>query len=402
MDRERSLLDVVFAWRSMVVRVTLAAIVIAAVVSLVLPSWYKANTVLLPPEETGSRRSVLSVFTQAGFDFGAGGLLSRTPETDLMIGIVKSRSLRGQVVDEFGLMKAYREDSRVEAMNKLGEHMIVETTPEGLIEISVEDRDPERAANIANRFAELLDRHIRTTSVEQASRTVESLSEALGVTQERLDDATQSLRAFQQDHRTVELSEQTRVTVEAIAALQAERTQLSMKRGVLEQFSTPDMVEMREIDARLTELDERIGELTGSGQKADGVLVPLGGIPELGIELIELTREVRIQEQVYEFLRAELEQARTEEVRDLRVIAVLDRAVRPELRERPRRKLIVLLTAILAFIASIATALLADGLLSYSESEAGEGAVRAPALLIRCARWLRSWGTARSAGGKAD
>jgi tyrosine-protein kinase Etk/Wzc len=404
MDRERSLLEVVFAWRPMILRVTLAAIVIAGIVSLVLPSWHEASTVLMPPEETGTRGSVLKVFTQAGFDFGAGGLVSRTPETDLLIGIVKSRSLRGRIVDDYDLIDVYREDSRGKAIKELGEHLTVDTTPEGLVQISVDDRDAERAAGMANSLAELLDEHIRTTSVDQASRTVESLGDALESTQERLDESTERMRAFQVSHRTVELGEQTRVTVEAIAQLQAERTTLSMRRGVLEQFSTSDLVEMREVDARLTELDKRLDELTGTGQEADGVLVPLGGIPDLGIELMELTREVMIQEQVYEFLRAELEQARAEQVRDLRVITVLDRAVPPERRDRPRRKLIVLLTAMLAFVASIATALLADGFLSFAEREAAgaRDSVKVPRLLVRHARWLRSWGATRAPDGEAD
>lgn len=401
MDPERPLLQVVLAWSPMIIRATLAAIIVAAIVSLVLPSWYEANTVLMPPEETGARGSVLSIFTQAGFDFGSGGLVSSTPETDLMIGIVKSRSLRGSIVDEYDLARIYREKTRGKAIKEFGDHMTVDTTPEGLLEISVEDRDPTRAADMANRLADLLDEHIRATSVEQAGRTVESLGGELDEARNRLDDSTARLRTFQESHRTVELTEQTRVTLEAVAMLQAQRTELAMRRGVLGQFSTSAMVEMREIEAQISELDIRLKELTGAGQNADGVLVPLGSVPGLAVELMELTREVTIQEQVYGFLRAEFEQALTEQVRDLRVITVLDQAVPPERRDRPRRRLIVLLTALLAFVASTATALLADGLLSSADRETSAGA-RAPLPLVRFARWLRAWGAPRAPDGGAD
>jgi len=394
MDRERSLLDVVFAWRPMIVRVTVAAVVIAAVVSLVLPAWYKAGTVLMPPEETGATGSVLKVFTQAGFDFGAGGLVSRTPETDLMIGIVKSRTLRGRIVDDYDLMDVYGEDTRGKAVEEFGEHMTVDTTPEGLIEIAVEDRDAQRAADMANTLAEYLDEHIRTTSVDQARRTVDSLGDALAVARGRLDEATESLKSFQEENQTVELTEQTRVTVEAVARLQSERTELEIRRGVLEGFATPGLVEMREIEARLLELDRKLSELTGSDAAAEGVLVPLGGVPQLSVELLELTREVMIQEQVYEFLRAEVEQARAQEVRDLRVISILDRAVPPERRDRPRRKLIVLLTAVLTFVGALAVALLTEGFLSMAERD-GLPAAGGQATVVRLARGLRTWGAPR-------
>jgi capsule polysaccharide export protein KpsE/RkpR len=340
-------------------------------------------------------------------DFGAGGLFSVTPMADMMIGVVKSRLVRGQVVDEFDLATAYGARSRGHAIKELGEHVVAETTPEGFVEVRVEDRDRQRAADMANAFMEYLDQYHRRTSVENAARTSEFVTTALRENGERLDEATQALREFQRAHLAIDLAEQTRVTVEAIAQLEAERTRLELERGVLQGFSGPDQVRMRQIEAELREIGGKIDEFTrpdagASGQASDsGVVVPLLEIPELAYELADLTREVMVLEKVRAYLSAQLEDARIQEAKDLEIIHVLDPAVPALKKSRPRRSLIVIITTALTFLASVGVAFLADGLLDYSarvSPSLGFGKSGPTRLVLRYSRHLKEW--AEPGGGQ--
>ena len=146
MTQHRSIPDLIFAWRPLIYRVTGAAAVIAVVASLLMPNWYGASATFLPPSEREARGSFINMFNQMGLDFGGGGLLSTTPATDLLIGILKSRLVRGRVVDRFDLKRVYDSETREHAVEDLEEHLRVNTTSEGLIEVWVEDRDKERAA----------------------------------------------------------------------------------------------------------------------------------------------------------------------------------------------------------------------------------------------------------------
>jgi O-antigen/teichoic acid export membrane protein/uncharacterized protein involved in exopolysaccharide biosynthesis len=405
MASEKSAANVILGWRALIYRVTIAAIVVSVALSLMMPNWYSASTTCMPPKEGQSAGSLLSMFTQIGMDFGAGGLLSSTPMTDFMMGILKSRHIRGKVVDRFDLVSVYDAETREHATEDLSDHLVVTTTPEGLIEVSVEDRDPERAAGMANAFMEYLDEFNRQTSVDQAARTREFVEAALEENRVRLEAASSELREFQETHGAIDLSEQTRATVDAIALLEAERTRLELRRGVLEGFSHPDQIEMREIDAELTEISEKLAEFTGRGEGAgvqadDSMFLPLSDIPELALSLADLMREVAVQEKVRAFLSSQLEEARIQETRDLEIIHVLDRATPPLKKSRPRRSLIVLMTVGLAFIGSVGLAFAADGFLRFAEG-GGSGSELASSresrILLGVARWLRNWGGPRGA-----
>lgn len=406
MSEQRSIAGLILGWRPLIFRVTLAAAVISVVVSLLMPNWYAAEATFLPPQEAESGRSLARVFSQIGMDFGVRGLTSSTPAADLMLGILKSRLIRGQVVDGFDLVGVYEAESRDDAIEDLGDHLRVSTTSEGLVQVWVEDPDPERAAGMANAFVSFLDEYNRRTSAERARRTKELVGSIIDENRQRLADAAGRLRAFQEEHDTIEISEQTRVTVEAIAELESELARLDIERGLLEDFSSPDQMERRRLDARAREVERKIAELRYGGDTTEegaGVLLPLSEIPGLGLELADLTREVMVQEKVLQFLTSQYEDARIQESRDMEVINVLDAASPPLKKYRPRRSIIVMLSVILALIGSIGLAFAADGLLEYAaKSPPGLalGDSRDSRALLGFLRWLRAWGGPK--GGRGD
>lgn len=421
MDSEKSAAELILGWRKFIYRATLTAAVVSIVVSLIMPRWYEATTTCRPPQEGESRGGLLSMFSQIGMDFGAAGLISSTPMTDQLIGVLKSRLVRGQIVDRFDLVTVYRAKSREHAIKDLDDHLVVETTPEGFVEVRVEDRDAQRAADMANAFMEFLDDYQRRTSVEDAARTSTFVQKALEENGARLAEATRALKDFQTHHMAIDLTEQTRVTVEAIADLEAERTRLELERGVLGGFSSPDELRMRQLEAQLREVDRKIGELAGPGKDGgasagggpgdagpgvrptgdSSIVIPLSDIPELSYRLADLTREVMVLEKVRAFLSSQLEEARIQEARDLEIIHVLDTAVPPIKKSRPRRSLIVILTTGLAFLASLGLAFIADSALDFSEqygSRYGLGDSGPSGLALRLFRKLREWGGPEGAG----
>ncbi len=407
METNRSPLDLILSWRKFIYRATLTAVVVSMVVSLAMPMWYESSETCTPPQEGESRGSLLNVFSQIGMDFGAGGLLSATPMTDMMIGVLKSRLVRGQIVDQFDLTAVYDAKSREHAIKELEDHVVAETTSEGFVEVRVEDRDRQRAADMANAFMDHLDQYHRRTSVENAGRTSEFVTTALQENGARLEEATQTLREFQRAHTAIDLIEQTKATIEAIAELEAERTRLELERGVLEGFSGPDQIRMRQIEAELREVGGKIEEFSGANTETSaeasgsGVVIPLLEIPALAHELADLTRDVMVLENVRTYLSSQLEEARIQEAKDLEVIHVLDRAAPALRKSRPRRSLIVILTTGLAFLASVGIAFLADSLLEYSarvRPSLGFGNSGPTRLILRYSRRLREW--AEPGGGQ--
>lgn len=404
--------EIVLSWRRLLVRGTIACTAVAVVISLLLPRWFEASAVLTPPEETDAGLGLMSVVSQISSTVNVGrtrGLLKRTAEVDLMIGVLKSRRLRGAVVDSFDLVERYDVKTRDHAIKQLGTHLSVETTPEGFVDVRVEARDPKLAADLANAFVGELDRYNRATSVEDARRTSDFIRTCIEENHTRLSAATQALREFQEKHGAVQLVEQGRVTVEAIAELEAERTRLQIQKGVLENYALSDQPQIQEIEAEMREIQKRIDRLRGptpnaeSGtspprpsRKADGeVLLRLQDLPSLALQYAELQREVLAQEKVYAFLTAQLEESRIRESRDLQTVKVLDAATPPIQKTRPRRSLIVVLTAVLAFAGALGLAFASEALQGVAASRPDLRESREFAWLFRAAGGVRGWGWVR-------
>jgi uncharacterized protein involved in exopolysaccharide biosynthesis len=397
-SRERTVLDVVMTWRKMIYRVFIAAAVLSVLISLLMPNWYTARSTFLPPQESDARSGMMQLSSMIGIDIGGMGLLSNTPMLDVMIGVLKSRRLRAELVDQFDLTTVYRSKSREHAIKELEDHITVSSTAEGLLEVMVEDRDRERSAEMTNSLVSLLDDYNRETSVETARRTSEFIRGYIEENEARLEAAALAMQDFQEKHGAIELTEQTRVTVEAAAVLQARRTTLSIERGVLEQYASPDQSRMVEIDMELEEIDDALSRYTGGDggdDKEPGVFLPLGSIPETGFELARLTRDVLVFEKIHEYLSAQYEQSRIQEARDLETLSIVDTAVPPLKKSRPRRSVIVILTVALATIAAVGLAFACEGVLAKEGQWTASSADDAPAeirIVLRTARRLARWG----------
>ncbi|MEA3409710.1 MAG: hypothetical protein U9Q95_05110, partial [Candidatus Eisenbacteria bacterium] len=237
---ERTILQTGLAWRKIVYRVLIVAVILSVGVSLLMPSWYAGRSTFMPPQESDARSGMMQISSLIGLDIGGMGLMSNSPMLDVMIGVLKSRRLRAELVDRFDLTELYGAKSREHAIRELEGHILVNSTAEGLIEVMVEDRSKERAAEMTNALVELLDFYNRETSVEQAQRTSEFIRGYREENEARLEEAAVAAQAFQEEHGAIELTEQTRVTVEAAAGLQARRTELRIERGVLERYASPD------------------------------------------------------------------------------------------------------------------------------------------------------------------
>lgn len=400
---DRSFFGIALAWRRLLLQLTIIGALGAIVVSLLLPAWYSATAMITPPQEREGGFGLMALMDQIGSSVGVGrarSLLKRTPQVDLMIGVLKSRRIRGEVVDRFSLQETYSAKTRDHAIKELGGYLSVNTSPEGFVEVRVEARDPQLAADMANAFVEFLDNYNRTQSVEDARRTSAFIEQCRTENRARLEVAAAELRVFQERFGAIQIDEQIRVTVDALAQLEAERTQLGIEKGVLENFSRPDRPQVVEVELRIAEVEKHLDRLSGSApgdssamDAADrGVLIPLADFPRLGLAYANLKREVLVQEKVYEFLTSQFEESRIREARDLRTLTVLDAAVPPIRKARPRRSLIVILTTGLSFVLALGLAFAVEGLRDAMSGHPEWGSAREMQWLLRTAEALRRSG----------
>jgi len=334
-------------WRKFILAWGLAGAVIMVVVSLMLPKWYTASTTIFPPEVSPAASMYAQVFQSVSAPL-LGQLGTGTAPETVYIDMLKSRAIREKIIKEFDLMKVYHASVIEQALdtfhNRCGFTLLVN----GLIVVTYEDRAPQRAAAIANRMIDLLDEFSRNMKTTRAGRTREFIEGQLAQHEKDLAAAETKLRDFQTANDALELDEQLQAAMDIISSLTAKAISLETEMEIMGHYASSSSEEykrkQREYDEVLAQLKKLKNSAGGSDKDLVRSFLPtLGDVPELALEMIRLKRDVEIQSTVYSMLVQEYEKARIEEARDTPTVQILDRAEVPNLRSRPKRKMLVIL-----------------------------------------------------------
>ena len=362
---------VVWRRRWMIAALCVVAVTAAFVVSKLLPKTYQSTATVLAPKEGPTGGLLGSLAASGGLLQQIVGLSlpSLTPNRDLLLSVLKSRTVMDAVVIRFRLQERYREQYREDAIKDLQRATNVSLTKEGVIAVRIEDSDPSIAAEIANYYIELLDRLVAQYGSSEAGRHRGFLTGQLARAKADLDTTEENLRRFQEQNRAIVLQDQTKGAIEAAARLKGEIMAAEVQLQVLRNFATeanPDMVALhRRIDEMNRQLVQmQYGEATArpsSGSRRD-FIVPFARVPEVGLELARLARDVKIQETLVTLLTQQLEQARLVEAKDVPVVHVLDRATLAERPVRPRIAVNAAVAGAASLLAGIFMALFLDSL----------------------------------------
>ncbi|NIM20763.1 MAG: hypothetical protein GTO51_11145 [Candidatus Latescibacteria bacterium] len=371
------LIKTLVMWRKFIVSSALVAAAAMAVVSLLLPKWYTARTSIFPPEPQGSVPAYAEFVQSLQLPlFGGGGVGAQS--ATIYIDILMSRKVGEQITEEFGLKRVYGSSSVTEALGSLHSHSTFRLLENGLLIIQFEDRDPERAASVANRFVELLDEFNQELNSARASKTREFIARQLEIHGRDLQRAEEELRVFQEQNQALEISEQVKSTLEVMSDLTGEAIALEVEMDILGQYASESSEEYVDKKERYDEILGQLKKFKVNSARDEEDFVrsffpTLDKVPEVTLDLLRLTRRVKIEEKVYELLIKEHEKARIDEARDTPTIQVLDRAEIPEIRSRPKRKILVVLGGLVGFGWS---ALLAVMVTLWREQEEQRGVVK--------------------------
>ncbi|MGO9863531.1 MAG: GNVR domain-containing protein [Terriglobales bacterium] len=370
---ERDVLDWLLALsrrKRLILRTTLAAAVLAAMVALVLPNRYTATAKILPPQQSQSLAA--SMIGQLGALGPMAAMAQRDlglkNPGDLYVGMLRSRTVVDALVGRFDLLRVYRDRRMSDARRDLEDATEVVVGKEGLIAISVEDKEASRAPQIANAYVEELRHLTQDLAVTEAGQRRIFFERQLEIAKNNLADAEQALKQTEQTTGLIQLDGQAKAIIESVVKLRALIAAKEVELRARRLFSTEQNPDTRlgeeqllGLRAQLAGLEKQsAGSNGGSGADAGNVQVPVGDVPEAGLQYVRRLRDVKYAETMFELLAKQYEAARLDEAKTAAVIQVLDPAVEPDRKSSPRRSLIVALAALLGFFSSCIYGLIAD------------------------------------------
>ena len=361
------IIPLLWSMRKSIIKNQLIIIVITIIFVFIIPKTYTSTALLMPPtSETGGMGSIMGALSNLPF----GGMMSQTNDESLStIAILKSRTLSEKVIKKFNLIDFYGVPNIDKALMSLSNHTNFEVEDEGTISISVdvntewlhsfesEEKAKNQCTDMAIYFVEQLDLINKSLKTEQASFHREFIGERYRQNLVDLKKAEDSLKIFQEKHKMVALPEQTLAAIEAAAALKAQMLSNEVKLGVMLGALNTNHPDIENIKKENSELSKKMNELEYGanviGYKKSNLFPVLADVPELGVELVRLKREVEIQNTLFVFLTQQYEEAKIKEAKDTPTVQILDYPQKPQLKSAPKRVLILIFCIIITFFVNV-------------------------------------------------
>lgn len=377
-DEEISLLDIAIVLakhKKLILGLPLLAAVITAGITLLMPNWYTATVKLLPPQQ--SQSNAVAILGQLGAL--SGGAASLVPglknPSDIFVAMLKSRTVADAIIERFKLKELYDQKYLQDTRKALSKNVDITAGREGVITLEVDDTNPQRAADMANAYVEELEKLTRRLAVGEAGQRRLFFEQQLKQAKDDLTLAETELTKFQVEKKVLNPQGQASLTIAAAAGLQAQIAAKEVQITALKSFATqdnPDLFRAREELAGLRTQLAKVGR-GGSSDPGD-VLLSIGKAPEQGAEYLRRFRDMKYYETLFELLAKQYEIAKIDEAKEATLIQVLDKAIEPERKSKPKRWLIVLLTGLVIGILAV--------LFAFAR-EATEKAKGDPAQMVR-------------------
>jgi len=333
--------------------ITAGAAVVSLVISLLMTPIFRAETKILPPQQNSSIIASQLLNQMGGFASLASSAVGIKNPNEMYIGFLRSRTVYDKIIDRFGLMKLYDAKYREDARKDLAEALAARSGKDGMIVVSVEDRDPKRAADMANAFVEEMIGVSKGLALTEAGQRRLFFEEQLKDIKLALASAEEGIKGFQEKTGALKIDDQARTVIQGIGNLRAQIAAREVQYKVAQTFATPQNPDLQRIEEELRGLKAELNKLEQKGGNSPDPLMPTGRMPSVGMEYLRKLRDVKYNETLYELLAKQYEMAKLDEARDAVVIQIIDKAVQPERKVKPKKAIMVAFSTFIAFLFSI-------------------------------------------------
>jgi len=343
-------LQVIVKHKKMIFFTTFGAAVITALITLMMPNIYTAKAMIIPSDDDkGGMGALMSQL--GGLASLAGGTVGAKTTGELYVTMLKSETVKDPIIDRFKLMDAYKTKYRTDVYQAMDTKTTVALgKKDGVITILVDDKDPKRAAELANAYVEELGILAAGLNMTGAGKNRAFLEKRIAEARADLSRAEDALKEFQLKNKAISVTDQAQATIAGIAQLRAQLAAQEVQLATLQRQFTDSSQEVKTAKTTVANLRAQIAGLEGKGGGSSSSIPNIGSVPRLGQEYLRLMREFKIQEAVVEMLSKQYEAVKVSETKDMAPFQVLQAAKVPERKSKPIRSKIVILAFITVLI----------------------------------------------------
>ena len=228
----------------------------------------------------------------------------------------------------------------------------------GILQLVYQDPDPARAKAVVDAIARTYLRQNVERKSEEAQQALAFLEQQLPKVKEQMQIAEEKLNDYRLRRGSVDLSLEVQALLDQTTGLEQQISELQMKYAEMRRRFT-------EAHPLVQALTDKIARLKREKQRFERKIKQL---PETEQEILRLTREVKVNTELYTFLLNKVQELKVVKAGTVGNVRVLDYAVLPKYPVKPRKARILLLGMILGLFIGVLLAFLRKSLQKGVES----------------------------------
>ena len=336
--------------KMLVFKIVFLVTLIALVISLIWPKSYDSSALILPPDQQQTFSGIAGML---------GGMLPMNlgsePQvnSETILSILNSRSLRVALIEEFDLYEVYSSNIIEELLLKLEQSISIVDAREGgfgfnpiiSVRITVTDREPERAQKMTRFILDRLDETVRNLNRLNAVEQLEIITRRYQRNLVEMEEAELAFKEYQEKHGLIEVEQQAIAIINNLAEVKANMIETEIAINVMQASVSENNPELRNLRRTHAELERTFNQLVQRSDKearVANIIPPMLDVPELALNYYRLYREVTIQNKIYETIYPQYDFSQTIAETEKRGIQILDDAHLPTYKSSPKRAFIVL------------------------------------------------------------
>ncbi|MDA0745382.1 MAG: hypothetical protein O2954_02625 [bacterium] len=352
MEQEKNILDhlgVIVRWRRLIFISFFSVTLLAVGITLILPKAYRGRTVVYPPKEAQDGLGLSALL--GNLPMGMLGLGESGVSATDFVPVIQSEHVAEAIIKRFNLRNTHGDQTREELLDLVSQRLDVELSREQFLTVSYEAETPELAAQMTNAFVEELDRALRHRREKQAGGLRTYLEKRLAEAEAGMFQAEKAYNEFQNKYMAIDVETQARAQIESASTLIAENLgKLIIQREIAALQMESGHPKLNQLDLEIQGVREALDRIlmgptnaqpSGPNESLPDIFIPFRKMPDLGLKTLQLKREVEIRNAIYQFVLQEYEKSSFEEKKETAMVVVLDPALPPDSRSKPRRTLIV-------------------------------------------------------------
>lgn len=354
MEEKYNLLDVlktIFKWKKEIFYTCLVAGVGSIIISFLLPIYYQSSTTFLVLSPDQTKPELLFGTTGAQMEYYGNG-----DDIDRILTLGESEELAAFMIDSFDLYNHYDIDQDNPKASyyirlKLAKQLNLEKTSKDAIILTVEDKDKEKAAQMAraarNKINEIGSRLVLTNQ----EKTISIFERDVKDRTKLLREISDSLSATRTRYGVFNVNAQTKSLAEALAKAESKLVTNEAKHKSMSQLGGG---RWRDSIALLNV------KIAADKEKVLFVKEKLNSLNQGMSRILELEEQHKELGKSLSDAMKKLEQYNSVTGAKNPAIMVIEEAKVPVIKSKPQRKIIILATVIMAFVFSIIGVLVFD------------------------------------------